>query len=268
MNQVFVNGTVASNYTYTFNWSNSSGSTQNGKQAGNFTWSSASFQYVKGNDNQTGYAPLYVWFYMDNSTQPSGTFRFLNTPMTVTSTSYSYSLASQNRYVKTIRAQGSGGYQRNYGGLFKAAYTYTAYYDPSTGYIIGYDYVEQDTSSTASFTWTETLYVTTTSYPLTAGAGPSFLQQYLGLIIGLAIFIIFIGLIVVVIVAVSRRRRSLPKHTYPQVPIAPPQIDLTPKQPPVQQIVIKEVVKVKCKYCGALIDSTVQACPFCGAPRT
>ncbi|TMI67288.1 hypothetical protein E6H11_09080, partial [Candidatus Bathyarchaeota archaeon] len=51
MNQVFVNGTVASNYTYTFNWSNSSGSTQNGKQAGNFTWSSASFQYVKGNDN-------------------------------------------------------------------------------------------------------------------------------------------------------------------------------------------------------------------------
>ncbi|TMI68503.1 zinc-ribbon domain-containing protein [Candidatus Bathyarchaeota archaeon] len=31
---------------------------------------------------------------------------------------------------------------------------------------------------------------------------------------------------------------------------------------------IKEVVKVKCKYCGALIDSTVQACPFCGAPRT
>src|SRR5207253_10884426 len=115
-----VNGTVASNYTYTFNWSNSSGSTQNGKQAGNFTWSSASFQYVKGNDNQTGYAPLYVWFYMDNSTQPSGTFRFLNTPMTVTSTSYSYSLASQNRYVKTIRAQGSGGYQRNYGGLFNA----------------------------------------------------------------------------------------------------------------------------------------------------
>ena len=205
---------------------------------------------------------------MDNSTQLSGTFRFLNTPMTVTSTSYSYSLASQNRYVKAIRAEGSGGYQRNYGGLFNAAYTYTTYYDPSTGYIIGYDYVEQDTSSTASFTWTETLYVTTTSYPLTAGAGPSFLQQYLGLIIGLAIFIIFIALIVVVIVAVSRRRRSLPKHTYPQVPIAPPQIDLTPKQPPVQQIVIKEVVKVKCKYCGALIDSTVQACPFCGAPRT
>src|SRR3989442_1999268 len=110
---------------------------------------------------------------MDNSTQPSGTFRVLNTPMTVTSTSYSYSLASQNRYVKAIRAQGSGGYQRNYGGLFKAAYTYTTYSDPSTGYIIGYDYFEQNTSSTASFTCTETPYLTRTNYPLNASASPS-----------------------------------------------------------------------------------------------
>jgi Na+-transporting methylmalonyl-CoA/oxaloacetate decarboxylase gamma subunit len=271
MNQAFGNGTVVANYTYTWNWSNSSGSTNSGKSAGNFTWSSTSFQYIKGTDNQTGYVkPLYVWFYMDNTTQPGGTFHLLNTPMTVTSTSYSYSLASQNKYVKSIRAQGTGGYPRNdVYGQFNAAYTYTTYSDPSTGYIVGYDYVEQDTSSAASFTWTDTFYVTTTSYPLTAGAGPSFLQQYLGLIVGLAVVFIFIGIIVVVIVAVSRKRRSLPKHTYPQVPIAPPQIDLTPKQqPPVQQVVIKEVVKVKCKYCGALIDSTVQACPFCGAPRT
>ncbi len=271
MSQVFVNGTVASNYTYTYNWSNSSGSTQNGNSAGPFTWSSTSFQYVKGNDSQIGYVkPLYVWFYLDNTTQLNGNFRFLNTLMTVTSTSYSYSLASQNRYVKTIRAQGNGGYQRSYGGIFfSAAFSYTTYSDPSTGYIIGYDYVEQDTNPNVSFTWTDTFYVTTTSYPLSAGTGPSFLQQYLGLIVGLVVFLIFIVIIVIVIVAVSRRRRSLPRHTYPQVPIAPPQIDLTPKQQPsVQQVVIKEVVKVKCKYCGALIDSTVQACPFCGAPRT
>jgi hypothetical protein len=271
MNQAFGNGTVASNYTYTWNWSNSSGSTQNGKSAGNFTWSWTSFQYVKGNDSQTGYKPLYVWFYIDNTTQQSGTFRLLNTPMTVTSTSYSYYLSSQNSYVKAIRAQGSGGYQRNYGGLFNAAYTYTTYSDPSTGYIIGYDYVEQDTSSTASFTWTETLYVTTTSYPLTTVPPPpsNSGSQYLYLIVGLAFFIVIIVIIVIVAVALSRRRRRIPQHTYPQVPVAPPTIDLTPKQqPPVQQVVIKEVVKVKCRYCGALIDSTVQACPFCGAPRT
>jgi len=271
MNHAYGNGTVVANYTYTWNWSNSSGSTNNGKSAGNFTWSFISFQYAKGNDSQTGYVkPLYVWFYMDNKTGQSGTFHFLNTQMTVTSTNSSYSLASQNRYVRALRAQGSGGYQRNYGGLFSAAYTYTTYSDPSTGYIIGYDYVEQDTSSAASFTWTDTLYVTTTSYPLTTASAPptDLFSQYLYLIVGLAVFIGFIVIIVVVAVALSRRRR-IPQHTYPQVPVAPPTIDLTPKQqPPVQQVVIKEVVKVKCRYCGALIDSTVQACPFCGAPRT
>jgi len=273
MNQIFVNGTVASNYTYTWNWSNSSGSMQNGKSAGNFNWSANNFTYVKGNDSQIGYVkPLYVWFYMDNTTQQSSTFRLLNTQMTVTSTNYSYPLVLHGN-VKAIRAQGNSGYQRNdVYGQFNAAYSWTTYFDPSTGYIIGYDYIEQDTSATASFTYAETLYVTSTSYPLTtAPSAPtnSGSSSPLFLIIGLAFFIIFIVIIVIVIYAVSRSRRSLPKHAYPQVPIAPPTIDLTPKQqPPVQQIVIKEVVKVKCKYCGALIDSTVQACPFCGAPRT
>ena len=271
MNGVFVNGTVTSNYTYTWNFNDNQGSPpKTEKSSGNFTWSSNSFLYVKGTDNQTGYDSPTVWFYMDNSLPQSGTLYLLNTPMTVTSTSYSYHLASQNQNVNTIRASGTSSYHRDDSyGVFNAAYTWTAYFDPSTGYIIGYDYSEQDTNSTSGdgFTYTESLYVTSTSYPLTAAAAPSFLQQYLGLIVGLVIFFIFIVIVVIVIVAVSRRR-SLPKHTYPQVPIAPPQIDLTPKQPPVQQIVIKEVVKVKCKYCGALIDSTVQACPFCGAPRT
>jgi len=93
--------------------------------------------------------------------------------------------------------------------------------------------------------------------------------QYVGYI---AEIVIFIVIFVIIIYAVSRRRKSLPKHpSHPPYspPSPPPQnIDLTPKQPPVQQIVIKEVVKVKCLYCGALIDSTAQVCPICGAPRT
>jgi hypothetical protein len=269
MNGVFVNGTVAANYTYTWTFNDNQGSpTKTGKSSGNFTWSSTSFLYVKRTDNQTGYVSPTVWFYMDNSLPQSGTFYLLNTPMTVTSTSYSYHLASQNSNVNTIRATGTSSYHRDdLYGVFNAAYTWTTYFDPSTGYIVGYDYSEQDTNSTTGngFTYTDSLYVTSTSYTLTA---TSFLQQYLGLIVGLVIFFIFIVIIIVVIVAISRRRRSLPRHPYPQVPVAPPQIDLTPKQPPVQQIVIKEIVKVKCQYCGALIDSTVKACPFCGAPRT
>jgi hypothetical protein len=95
-------------------------------------------------------------------------------------------------------------------------------------------------------------------------------MQYAGYI---AEIVLIIVVIVIIIYAFSRRsRRTLPKHSsqqqYPQ-PRPPPQdIDLTPKQPPVQQIVIKEVVKVKCLYCGALIDSTAEVCPICGAPRT
>ncbi len=270
INQVFANNkTVATNYKFTSNFNDYTGANpKSWGSSGNFSWSAISFLYLKGNDSQIGYAnPLAVWFYMDNSTQTDGAFTLLDTPMTVTSTSYSYHLASENRNVYAIRAQGTGSYTRNDSyGIFKAAYTWTTYFDPSTGYIIGYEWNEQDTSSSATFTYTETLYATLTSYPLTTAPATSNIGQYL---VYIAAFFFVILLIVIVPVAISRRSRRLPKHTYPQVPVAPPQIDLTPKQqPPVQQIVIKEVVKVKCRYCGALIDSTVQTCPFCGAPRT
>jgi hypothetical protein len=89
----------------------------------------------------------------------------------------------------------------------------------------------------------------------------------------IAAIVLVIVVIVILIYAFSRRsRRTLPQHPsqrdYPPPGPPPQDIDLTPKQPPVQQIVIREVVKVKCRYCGALIDSTAQVCPFCGAPRT
>jgi ribosomal protein L40E len=92
----------------------------------------------------------------------------------------------------------------------------------------------------------------------------------------IAVIVIIIVIILIIFYAASRRR--LPKHpsqrpvyTPPSEPPPPPppqDINLTPKQAPVQQIVIKEVVKVNCRYCGALIDSTAEKCPFCGAPRS
>jgi hypothetical protein len=102
------------------------------------------------------------------------------------------------------------------------------------------------------------------------GGGKSGLMQYIGYIAGIVLIIV---VVMILIYAFSRRsRRTLPEHPsqreYPPPGPPPPEIDLTPKQPPVQQIVIKEVVKVKCPYCGALIDSTADVCPICGAPRT
>jgi rubrerythrin len=32
--------------------------------------------------------------------------------------------------------------------------------------------------------------------------------------------------------------------------------------------IIREVVMIPCKYCGALMDQTVTVCPNCGAKRT
>ena len=280
MNSVLSNGTVLAHYSFTWTFSNSSGSRTTGGSSGNFSYSSTSFYYVKGTDNQTGYVNPTVWFYMSNSVAKGGTFYLLNTQMTVLDKNSSYSLASQNRYVQAIHAQGSSNYLRDdVYGRFNAAYTWDTYHDPSTGYVIGYSYVEHDTDSYGNgFTWNENLYVTSTSYSLATAAPPanSGLAGLLYLVVGLAVIIFLIAIVVVAIV-VLRRRRGLPKHPppvqdYSRMPsefgTPPPTIDLTPKQQPAQQIVIKEVAKVRCKYCGALVDTTARVCPICGGPTT
>ena len=90
---------------------------------------------------------------------------------------------------------------------------------------------------------------------------------------GAAVVVVLLGAIAY---AVSRRERrpKLPEHSSGGGPPAegyyrgpPPSVDLTPAQAPVQQIVIREVAKVRCKYCGDLIDTTAQVCPRCGAPN-
>lgn len=286
VNEVSANGTVSAYYSYTYNFSSNDGSTDNGGSSGNFTFSSNTFLYINGTDDQTGYVNPTVWFCMDKSIPEGGTFYLLNTAMTVKSENYSYYLPSEDRNVYAIFAQGSSSYQRDdVYGQFIATYTWNTYFDPSSGYIIGYDYTEQDTNSSGTgFTYTENLHITSESYPLTTAPatnppnGTSDLTKYAALITAIVIIIIIIVIISIIIYVASRSRRRLPKHpsqppvyTPPseQPPPMPPQdFDLTPKQAPVQQIVIKEVVKVKCLYCGALIDSTAEKCPFCGAPRS
>jgi len=281
INGVNADGTTSTNFSYSWTFDNSTGTTTNGSSSGDFTFSPVTFLYVNGTDDQTGYVNPTVWFCMDNSIPVGGTFSLLNTEMTVTSKNYSYYLPSENRNVNVIFAQGDSSYERNdVYGQFSATYTWKVYFDPSTGYIVGYSYDEHDTNASGTgFTYTEDLYVNSTSYPLTTaaasnnGGGTSSPTQYVGYIALIAL--VFVILIVVILVyAFSRRgRKTLPQHPYQQRPPPPPgpppeNINLTPKQPPVQQIVIKEVVKVKCRYCGALIDSTAETCPICGAPRT
>ncbi len=280
MNTVYGNGTVASHYNYAWTWNDNQGSpTKTGSSAGNFTWSSKSFYYVRGNDSQIGYVnPLHVWYYMNSSQPLSATFYLLNTQMSILDKNYSYQLPSQNGYVQSIYAQGKSSYYRNDAyGKFTASYTWSTYSDPSTGYIIGYTWVEQDSDSSGNgFTYTENLYVTAHSYTLATAAappGPGLSSLLYPLIAFAAILLIII--IIVIVAVVARRRRGLPQHAYdysrtptPYAPPAPQTINLEPKQPPAQQIVIKEVAKVKCKYCGALVDTTALVCPICGGATT
>lgn len=292
INGINNDGTVSAYYSYSYSWSNSSGTTETGNPSGEFTFSPETFLYVNGTDDQSGYVNPTVWFAMDDSIPVGGTFSLLNTEMTVISKNYSYYLPSQGRNVNVIFTQGDSSYNRNdVYGQFSAIYTWKVYFDPSTGYIVGYSYNEHDTDpSGTGFTYTEDLYVNSTSYALTAASegGPTPTPAvsypggttprpipYFSFIAGAAvIFVIFVIIIVILIFDLSRRsRKTLPQHPYQQQPPPPPgpppeNIDLTPRQPPVQQIVIKEVVKVKCRYCGALIDATAETCPICGAPRT
>ena len=281
------NGTESAAYSNTDTWSNDTGAGYSWASSGTFTFSAATFHYIQGTDNQTGYSNPFVWFYMNNSLASGSSFYLLNTQCFVESTNYAYHVGTPlDEYVSTIYAEGSGSYQRNdVYGQFTAAYTWESYFDPSTGYVVGYLYTEHDSDPSGDgFTITDSLYVTSTSYALTPTSAPassssSGLSDTLLLALVLVVVVVVIIIVVAVVLARSRRAK-LPRHSatgnigfgpppMPPVMGAPPPVRLTPSgQPAVQQVVIRETVKVPCRYCGTLIDSTATVCPVCGAPRT
>lgn len=282
---VAANGTEHASYSNSDSWRNNQGQSENWNSAGQFTFSATNFTYVNGTDNQSGYtSPVYVWFYMNSGLQAGASFYLLNSQMSVASTTYSYDLGG-SRYVQTISSDGTGSYYRSddYGN-FTATYTWNSYFDPSTGYIVGYQYVEHDSDPAGDgFTWTDTLYVTSTSYTLTPASAPppssgSILSDPLVVVLLVVVVLVIIIAVVAWLVSRSRRRpKQLPQHAAAGAigygappPFAPtggaPPINMTPSGQPVPQVVLRETVKVKCRYCGNLIDVTDKVCPNCGAP--
>ncbi len=276
------NGTANATYAASGTYQNDQGADYPWSEGGSFSFSGTSFHYVAGTDNQTGYVDPYVWFYMNDSLGPGAPFDLLNSPMTVVGTDVPFALASSpTGYVASIFTEGNGSYQRDDAyGDFAAAYNWKAYFDPGTGYILGYVYTEHDSDSAGDgFTYTDRLTDTQTSFALTSTSPPpstSTTPSFPWLIVVAAIVVVVI-VVLVVAVALRRRRRgpALPRHPTTAVPgtmptFAPPApVNLIPRdQPPVQQVVIRETVKVPCRYCGTLMDSTATNCPNCGAPRT
>ncbi len=272
-----INGSVvSSSYDYSFQYSNNQGSSTASTSSGSYTWSSSTFTYLNGTDNELGFggipysSPLYLWFAVNPSLPVGSSFYVLSSQFTVLSKNFSLQLPTENKYVQTIQAEGTGQYQRNdVYGVFTASYTWYEYFDPSTGYIVGYNYVEQDNGQdqgqAGSFTYTDVLYVTTTSYPLTAASAPtgattSTSQESTGgfpsyLTYSVVILAVLIAAVAIYAATRGRRKESLPKHSpVPDTPPPPPSstpfqsnVDLGSKPP--EQVVIREVAKVNCKYC-------------------
>lgn len=285
---VLPNGTESAFYYNANSYENNTGGHYSWTSSGRFTFSASTFRYVSGTDNQTGYVSPYVWFFMNDSLPLGATFYLLNSEFSVVTTSYNFALeTAAGSYVKAIFGEGNGSYERDDSyGVFLATYNWKVYFDPATGYIIGYVYTEKDTNNTTGdgFTLTDTLAVTHTSYPLTAGTAPPPPASSSGspgtdwtLVAVVLVVIVVVIVVISLAISRSRRRATLPKHsatgqiTYVAPPVGPPPagVRLSPSdQPAVQQIVIKETVKVNCRYCGALIDSTAERCPYCGAART
>lgn len=276
------NGTESATYGWVDNWSNNQGASQQYAMSGNFTFNASAYEYRNGTDDQVGYTvPIYLWFLMDNALGNGASFYLLNTQMHVVSTDQSYpSPLSPTGYARTIYATGAGSYERNdVYGIFNATYSYASYFDPGTGYVVGYEYVEHDSDGAGDgFTWTDSLAITSATYSLAPAAAPASTPASPwtpALEVGIALLVLVVVIVLVVLLLRSRRRSTLPRHSsggavgFAPVGGRPPPISLTPAgQPAVQQIVMKETVKVNCRYCGALIDTTVANCPNCGAPRT
>ena len=283
MNSV-AGSTVSASYSFSYQYGNNQGNSTSYSSSGKYTWSPRNFTYVNGTDDRVGYSkPTYVWFAMNPTLPVGSTFFVLNTHFTVLSKNYSLQLPTEgNEYVQTIQTEGVGQYHRSDSyGVFTASYTWYEYFDPTTGYVVGYNYVEQDAGQyqgqAGSFTYTDDLNVTSTSYNLalasastssTANAGSKGSNPYLGYSAALLVVVVVVA---VAVYAATRRRgrdESLPKHPQYTPPPSTPReskIDLGSK--PSEQVVIREVAKVNCKYCGTLIPSTADTCPYCGGPR-
>jgi len=167
------NGTDTASYSNTNHYGNDQGVSYTYVSSGSFTFSASTFRYVAGTDNQTGDNGTEVWFYMDNALTNGGGLSLLGTPMSVASTNETYALGwLSTPYVSTIYAVGSGVYQRDdVYGVFVADFTWQAFFDPATGFIVGYLYTEHDLDRTGDgFTWTDLLKITSSTYPLSPAA--------------------------------------------------------------------------------------------------
>ena len=77
-----------------------------------------------------------------------------------------------------------------------------------------------------------------------------------GALIGFGVLLLVVGIIVLL---VQMRSRSQEESIPMEDPAVPPPL-VTPV------VIEKTVVRVRCRYCGEMVDPTAGTCPGCGAP--
>ncbi len=78
-------------------------------------------------------------------------------------------------------------------------------------------------------------------------------------LLGIGVLFLIIGIVLIVAAAAYGRRPTPPPYN-PAVP--PPLINPVV----IQEKVEREIVRVRCQYCGTLNDETSKTCSSCGAP--
>ncbi len=280
--QLLHNDRVSMNYNYSCAIRSSDYNYFNNQMAiGNFTFSAYNCNYTYGTDNETGYINPHVWFFTNVSIPVNSEKEVLNTKMKVVSTDYSYSPGGTNGQITTIFLQGNGTYVRNDSyGTFNATYTWNAYYDRSSGFIVAYDYKEVDSNGQGDgFACSNSLYVKDSSYGVSISpthVNPKKSSPFPYFYLAIALVFILALIVIIALVISNGNKNKIKKHstnggnlkmTENNEDKNKTEIHLNPESKETEQVVIKEVVKVKCQYCGALIDSTAEKCPYCGAPR-
>jgi hypothetical protein len=98
------------------------------------------------------------------------------------------------------------------------------------------------------------------------------LVPYIVMVVVIAVILLVIGTVIYAVTRRARSRESLPQHpyppSYPSAPRAEPwesKIDLGSRPP--EQVVVKEVPMLTCRYCRTMYPATTDRCPYCGSPR-
>ena len=153
---------------------------------------------------------------MNNSLTSGNSFFLLNTKMNLVSTDYSYGPPTMSgKYFRTSvrRRERLLPAEQRLRHLRRSVANWQSFFDPSTGYIVGYVYSEtRPDGTTSGFTLTDSLAVTNTSYALTQAAAPPASSSGGGLTnleIAIIAIVVLIVIIVVIYAVVSAARRRI-----------------------------------------------------------